>query len=226
MVVSFSIVQFYTVWYIVRIESCTHCVDHRFRRIDGIEHVGCLAGDLGQDAAAFHQGNENFGCVDCASMVDGSMPFSDTLFNQGTMFFFHLARTLNGHFAQHGMGVVGFHPGVENGASAVGEDHGIDFAEAAGVGQQFVQGRAGGFEFLGEEIEDQVDVVLEGVHGHVVLVLEVAVDAAFGQARGRGQVGHGRACIALFVEDGGRGFDDELPGFFRSGMRCGFHGKR
>jgi hypothetical protein len=36
-------------------------------------------------------------------------------------------------------------------------------------------------------------VMLEGGHGHLVLIIEVSVDAAFGEARGIGPVGKGSA---------------------------------
>jgi hypothetical protein len=35
--------------------------------------------------------------------------------------------------------------------------------------------------------------MLEGGHGHLVLIIEVSVDAAFGEARGIGPVGKGSA---------------------------------
>src|SRR4051812_807858 len=51
--------------------------------------------------------------------------------------------------------------------------------------------------------------MFEGRERHLVLILEVSVDAALGQARGFGEVGQGGPGVALHVEDGGSFFDDE-----------------
>jgi hypothetical protein len=85
-----------------------------------------------------------------------------------------------------------------------------NFSECFGVGKELIAKGTAVEDIAFQPIPDQAQIMCKGENGDFVLILEISVDGPLGQPGCFRQVFQTGGRIALFVEDMGHLFDNEL----------------